>query len=206
MGIDPVTHSPRLDLLDLSTILNSSIYSNTQSQMNFSRLLGMQHPLINPDLIRLATSLLSSERRNHDFIIQNQLINGQAPTQIPPSLIQTPVQDTASDSNLMQYDDVAGFGSQWHQSNAGSILAEDYVPGTNFGYYGSDQTFQSNCTNNFSFQSVLSNMSTPSSSPTPLQSTSTNHNMNSCGTEDEREISYCSNNMFPDILDVTDFI
>ncbi|KAI3466627.1 hypothetical protein Pfo_023290 [Paulownia fortunei] len=228
MGIDPVTHSFRLDLLDLSTILNSSLYSNSPSQMKASRSLGMQ-PLINPELIRLASSLLSSQRQNHDFLIQNtsnslhqnQQINDnpQAHDQIPPLLIQTcqmqnPFQDltiptTCLDTTpsvplsnhdqahqLMHYDDVenfpqnlAGFGSQnckindWQQSD-GSLLStptEDYVPVTNYGYYGSDQsvvdptpssetsTFQSNPSNNFSFQSVLSNISTPLSIPTPLQ-------------------------------------
>ncbi|CAA2995899.1 transcription factor MYB102-like [Olea europaea subsp. europaea] len=49
MGIDPVTHSPRLDLLDLSTVLNSSLHN--ASHFNFSRLLGMQN-IINPDLLR----------------------------------------------------------------------------------------------------------------------------------------------------------
>ncbi|KAI3456352.1 hypothetical protein Pfo_013015 [Paulownia fortunei] len=266
MGIDPVTHSPRLDLLDLSTILNSSLYSNSPSQMNFSRLLGMQ-PLINPELIRLATSLLSSQRRNQDFLMQNthnnlhqnQLIsdNPQVPNQISlsniqPCQVQTPVQDltiptTCLDATpcvplsdhdqthqLMQYDNVerfpenlAGFGSQncqvneWQQSDGSilSTLTEDYVQVTNYGYYGSDQsvmdptpssetsTFQSNSSNNFSLQSVLSNISTPSSSPTPLHSYST-YNINSSSTEDERE-SYCSNILkfeIPNFLDVNDFI
>ncbi|CAA3031358.1 transcription factor MYB102-like, partial [Olea europaea subsp. europaea] len=48
MGIDPVTHSPRLDLLDLSTVLNSSLHN--ASIFNFSRLLGMQN-IINPDFL-----------------------------------------------------------------------------------------------------------------------------------------------------------
>ncbi|CAI9090371.1 OLC1v1025134C1 [Oldenlandia corymbosa var. corymbosa] len=40
MGIDPVTHSPRLDLLDLSSLLNSS--SSSSPQLNLSSLLGLQ--------------------------------------------------------------------------------------------------------------------------------------------------------------------
>ncbi|KAL2244852.1 protein ODORANT1 [Sesamum indicum] len=261
MGIDPVTHSPRLDLLDLSTILNSSLYANSSSQISFSRLLGMQS-LINPELLRLATSLLSSSHtQNQDFLVQNNPLirdNPHVSNQISQSLIQpciqTPVQDltiptscldttpnscTVSLSNhdqahpFMQYDNVqdldAGFGSQncqlneWQLSDGSmlSTLTEDYLPVTNYGYYGSDHqsvvdpapsseasTFQqSNSSNNFSFQSVLSNISTPSSSPTPLHSNST-HNINSSSTEDERE-SYCSNMLkfeIPDILDVNDFM
>ena len=60
MGIDPVTHSPRLDLLDLSSILSS--------QISMARFLGAQsqqqqehhQALVNPELIKLATSLMSS--------------------------------------------------------------------------------------------------------------------------------------------------
>ncbi|KAJ6706967.1 PROTEIN ODORANT1-LIKE [Salix viminalis] len=69
MGIDPVTHNPRLDLLDLSSILSSSLYNS--SQMNISSMLGVQ-PLVNPGLLRLATSLLSSQRdQTQNFAIQN---------------------------------------------------------------------------------------------------------------------------------------
>ncbi|KAL0305834.1 UNVERIFIED_CONTAM: Transcription factor [Sesamum radiatum] len=259
MGIDPVTHSPRLDLLDLSTILNSSLYANSSSQISFSRLLGMQS-LINPELLRLATSLLSSSHaQNQDLLVHNNPLirdnNPHVSNQISQSLIQpciqTPVQDltiptscldtapnscTVSLSNhdpLMQYDDVqnldAGFGSQncqvneWQLSDGSmlSTLTDDYVPVANYGYYGSDHqsvmdpapsseasTFhQSDSSKNFSFQSVLSNISTPSSSPTPLHSNST-YNINSSSTEDERE-SYCSNMLkfeIPDILDVNDFM
>ncbi|KAK4399038.1 Transcription factor [Sesamum angolense] len=188
MGIDPVTHSPRLDLLDLSTILNSSLYANSSSQISFSSCLDTP-----PNSCTVSLS-------NHDPLM---------------------------------YDDVqnldAGFGSQncqvneWQLSDGSmlSTLTDDYVPVANYGYYGSDHqsvidpapsseasTFhQSNSSKNFSFQSVLSNISTPSSSPTPLHSNST-YNINSSSTEDERE-SYCSNMLkfeIPDILDVNDFM
>ncbi|CAI9760292.1 unnamed protein product [Fraxinus pennsylvanica] len=107
--------------------------------------------------------------------------------------------------------------NEWQSSGLmPSIWAEDYVPAvTNYGYYGpsnqsiidpppSDDhtsTFQSNSSNNFNFQSVLSNISTPSSSPTPLQSNSTYINSSSTSHEDERE-SYCSNMLNFDIQDI----
>ncbi|KAL3519630.1 hypothetical protein ACH5RR_017779 [Cinchona calisaya] len=75
MGIDPITHTPRLDLLDFSTILNSANFYNPSSshdQINISRLLGVQ-PLINPELLRLATSLFSSQKKNQDFSLQNDV-------------------------------------------------------------------------------------------------------------------------------------
>ncbi|KAL7130163.1 hypothetical protein ABFS83_13G115000 [Erythranthe nasuta] len=234
MGIDPVTHTPRLDLLDLSRILNSSIYANSaqSTQVNFSRLLGLQ-PLINinPELIRLATSLLSSQRRNQqDFLHQTNLIENPVQELLP---IPTSSCFEAHDNNLVQYDpqsDLDGFGS--------IDLSTDLMEGdkyydhglvTNYGYnYGSDHhhqcvvmdnpvpalersTFdQSNSSaNNFSFQSVMSsNMSTPSTSSTPLHSNSAYNNINGSGTEDDRE-SYCSDLLkfeIPDIFDVNDFI
>ncbi|KAL2523955.1 MYB-like protein [Abeliophyllum distichum] len=235
MGIDPVTHSPRLDLLDLSTVLNSSLYSS--SQLNFSRLLGMQH-IINPELLRLATSILSSQTQNQDFLLQNnveenQISNAHVQNQMPPlvqpcQLLQTPVQD--DQARLMMQSNGENFSqncplNEWQSSGLmPSILTEDYVPAvTNYGYYGQsnqsvmdpppsdDQTstFQSNSSNNFSFQSVLSNISTPSSSPTPLHSNSTYINSSSTTShEDERE-SYCSNMLnfdIQDILDVNEFM
>ncbi|KAK4491691.1 hypothetical protein RD792_002457 [Penstemon davidsonii] len=230
MGIDPVTHSPRLDLLDLSNILNS------QSQINFSRLLGMQS-LINPDLIRLASSILSSQRQNQDFLIQNQ----QPSNHINPTSLnqmQIPLQNhsttyldmnngllnQAPDHNqFVQYDhDVQQFPQNlaWEECNNNNgvpIMEDNYVPVANYDYnYGPGQsvldqnpssettsTFQSNssASNNFGFQTGLSNISTPSSSPAPL-------NSNSTYNEDERE-SYCTSMLkfeIPDIFDVNDFM
>lgn len=277
MGIDPVTHSPRLDLLDLSSILNSSFHAT--SQMNLSRLLGVQ-PFVNPELLRLATSLLSSQKKIHqeDFppLLQNQsqenifYNNNNNPQvqnhhQLPP-LVQhsqlqatntTQVQDVptctttttmstttpmcvpySSEAQLMQPNaeqifsssNLSNFSSQncdefnqW-QNDDGVLqappctLTEDYHHQLALQNYAQSildasdtTTFQSNNnTNNFSFQSVLSTLSTPSSSPTPLNSNSTNYiNSSSCTTtEDERE-SYCSNMLkfeIPDILDVSEFM
>lgn len=73
MGIDPVTHSPRLDLLDLSSILSSSLYNSSHHQMNMTRFLGVQ-PVVNPELLKLATSLMSSSQRGsnqNSFFFQN---------------------------------------------------------------------------------------------------------------------------------------
>ncbi|XP_042026350.1 transcription factor MYB102-like [Salvia splendens] len=215
MGIDPVTHSPRLDLLDLSTLLNPSLYGQQQQQqynINFSRLLGSQ-PLISPELIRLASSLLSSDRRSQQPLLvpQSQLTtncyNQNSPTHLPATSSQNQNQNqNQNQDHLMQY------GGQ----NLGAVSGEwpEYDQIGNYGYYGSDQSvvdpgpgqsseisaFQSNSSSNgFSFQSVLSNISTPSSSPTALHS----YNM----TEDERE-SYCSDMLKFDIAaaDILDFI
>ncbi|XWS12746.1 hypothetical protein CRYUN_Cryun37aG0116900 [Craigia yunnanensis] len=241
MGIDPVTHSPRLDLLDLSSILSSSLYN--QSQMNMSRLLGVQS-FVNPELLRLATSLMSSQRenQNQNFLLQNveenQLCSSQVLNQYQPltqsNHLPTQVQEIPActslntpfsvpfsneaqlmNPNVVQFPSNLTDLSDWQGNAMPSNLTEDYMPlPPNYNCYGSDQTimdpssetsnFHSNNSNqSFSFASVLS---TPSSSPTPLNSNSTY--INSSSTEDERE-SYCSNILqfeIPDILDVNDFM
>ncbi|KAJ4703354.1 MYB transcription factor [Melia azedarach] len=250
MGIDPVTHSPRLDLLDLSSILSSSLYNS--SQMNISRLLGVQ-PLVNPELLRLATSLMSSQRENQSsnqnqtFLLQNvqgnqlgdpqsqyqQLIQPENAQQLQIPLQEIPACTTLSTpcvpfsneqaqlmnpnveqfpTNFTNFSNQNSEPNEWQSNGMPSNFAEDYVPiPPNYSYYGSDQTvmdpssetsnFHSNNSNqNFNFASVLS---TPSSSPTPLNSNSTY-----MSTEDERE-SYCSNMLkfeIPDILDVNEFM
>lgn len=240
MGIDPVTHSPRLDLLDLSSIISSSFYNS--SQMNMSRFLGVQ-PLVNPEFLRLATSLMSSQSENENILLQNlqenQLYNPEIQNQIA-QLVQTdelqgPVQELPSctalstscvscpseaqvvEPNVEQFPsnftDFSSSNSQltheWQSSGLPSNFTEDYVPLPGYSYYGSDQqtlmdpssetsTFLSNNSNqNFSFASVFS---TPSSSPTPLNSNSTHINS---GTEDERD-SYCSNMLKFEITDILD--
>ncbi|MBA0862319.1 hypothetical protein Goshw_007129 [Gossypium schwendimanii] len=91
-GIDPVTHAPRLDLLDLSAILTSTLCN--QSLLNASNLLGAQ-PLLNPQLLRLANTLLSLKQENPDILVQslhnNQLSNSQqhlVPSSLQPSQLQ----------------------------------------------------------------------------------------------------------------------
>ncbi|GLT83061.1 hypothetical protein SLE2022_013730 [Rubroshorea leprosula] len=231
MGIDPVTHCPRLDLLDLS-ILSSSLYN--QSQMNFSRLLGAAPPLLKPELLRLAASLASSQhdqiqnQNQNSYLLQNvqqtELCNppqGENQYQLP--LMQTLVQDIpfSNEAQFMNYNmdqfqpnltaDFCGQISGGESSEMPSSLTEDCIPlpSSYDNYYVSEQAilelssetsnFQSNESNqNFGFVSVLS---TPSSSPAPLNSNSTYINCSS--TEDERE-SYCSNIFKFDIQDILD--
>lgn len=240
MGIDPVTHSPRLDLLDLSSILNHSIYNNSSHhQMNLSRLLGHVQPLVNPELLRLATSLISSQRQNtNNFLIPNNLQENQiiCQNQLPQMVQNNQIQDfstisttpcvpfSSHEAQLMQppittkiedfSSDLENFGNsqnncqvinddEWQLSNG---VTDDYFPLQNYGYYDPLTSDENN--NNFNLQSVvLSNLSTPSSSPTPLNSNSTYfNNSSSTTTEDERD-SYCSNMLnfdnIPNIWDTT---
>ncbi|XP_022777375.1 transcription factor MYB102-like isoform X2 [Durio zibethinus] len=156
MGIDPVTHSPRLDLLDLSSILSSSLYN--QSQMNMSRALGVQS-FVNPELLRLATSLMSSQTKNQNqnpnFLLQNveenQLCNSHVQKQYQPFMqsnhLPTQVQEIPACISLntpcsIQFSDEAQLISpnvdhfpsnltdlsDWQGNAMPSNLTEDYVP------------------------------------------------------------------------------
>ncbi|KAL6282201.1 hypothetical protein ACE6H2_013130 [Prunus campanulata] len=149
MGIDPVTHSPRLDLLDFSSVLSSSLYNSShQHQMNFSRLLGQPIGL-NPELLRLATSLIQSQRENNhssnSFLLQNsqetnnfhQLCNNpQIPfQQVQSNQLQQPIQEISFSneapqlilqqangdypSNLSDFRSQNSQPSDWQQSNVG---------------------------------------------------------------------------------------
>ncbi|KAK3188137.1 hypothetical protein Dsin_027698 [Dipteronia sinensis] len=222
MGIDPVTHSPRLDLLDLSSILSSSLYNS--SQINISRLLGVQPNLVNPELIRLATSLMSSQRdQNQQSFHAHQ--NVQDHHQINQICNQQEAEQFQYQQQQIMDHQVPQQVAEQFQTNFTNFSNQNdlYVPTINLpshdqhysNYYGgcgnSDQTVVmdpsissvTNPNNNFSFASVLS---TPSSSPTPLNSNSTtNYNIS---TEDEIE-SYCSEMLkfeIQDILDVGEFM
>ncbi|KAA8519895.1 hypothetical protein F0562_014195 [Nyssa sinensis] len=224
MGIDPVTHTPRLDLLELSSILSSSLYN--PSQMSISRLLGVQSQ-VNPELLKLANSLLSSQSENPNFLLQNvqenELCSAQFQNQLPPLIqpnqLETLIQETQPmPANVEQFSsNFTDFNSQSCQLNTlqnNGMPTEDFATLPNYSYYASDQsfmdpppsensTFQSNNSNNFSFASVLS---TPASSPAPLNSNSTY--INGSSTEDERE-SYCSSMLkfeIPDIFYVNEFM
>ncbi|QCD76678.1 transcription factor MYB102-like [Vigna unguiculata] len=102
MGIDPVTHSPRLDLLDISSILNASFYGSSQM------LLGMQQSMVNPELLRLASSLFSSSQQHKHLEMcapkgqQNQLCDPQVQNHVPHlAQFQDPVQEVPACSTTV---------------------------------------------------------------------------------------------------------
>ncbi|XP_058735509.1 transcription factor MYB102-like [Vicia villosa] len=218
MGIDPVTHSPRLDLLDLSSILNSSFYASAS--------------MMNPEILKLAASLFSSQE-NHQIDQNQQVISHLVQTQIQDSIHQeaynklmnpNPPFDSSmlfnqshfveSSENLYPSSFIPEFGfQQQHEHAQSSTITDDFVH--QLPSYGNDlfmephisetSTFHSNNINqNFDLPSVLS---TPSSSPARLNSNSTY--INGTSIEDETE-SYVSNNMFEfqisDILGVNEFM
>nr|GMC78758.1 transcription factor MYB102-like [Ipomoea batatas] len=256
MGIDPVTHSPRLDLLDLSSILNtpSPLYNYPCQQINLSRLLGLQQNLLNPHVLRLASSLFSPPVQRHglnpEFGLQNnanQMCNLENPgfqtvqdnvqfscpqsvtqeqTELP---VQIDVNNVTFSQVTQQPNNVDQFQPQfssfpigncqeneWQNNGIPSSLTEDNLPLQNYGCYQPaavdpqsimDPPLSDASTFCRSFQSVLS---TPSSSPAPLNSNSTY--INSCSTttmDDEIDISYSSNLIdfdYSSILEVNEFM
>ncbi|KAK3016812.1 hypothetical protein RJ639_007431 [Escallonia herrerae] len=216
MGIDPVTHSPRMDLLDLSSILNSA-------QLSLSNFLGLQ-TLLNPEVVRLA-NFLASYQESPELLLQkiqgDQLCNAELQNQAPimqSSQLQTLTQEIqnctqssvscASLSNqaqLMQGNvpwALTNLGSQNFQENlAPSPFTESLVSQQNYGNCGSDQALNNN-SQNFTFGSFTP---TPLSSATPLNSPSA---VNNSSTDDEME-SYCSNFLkfhLPEGLDFDNFM
>lgn len=224
MGIDPVTHAPRLDLLDLSSILSSTLCN--QSILNMSNLLGTQ-ALMNPELLRLATTILSLKQESQvpfpQNLQENQLCNFLLQNQVQPlqpNQYQAPIQEGfSSESNQLMQANVEGFLSKVatfgnsQENSIASNLNEDFFCQPNDTYCSSNpiapdlaenSNFQSlyNSYQNFSFDSVVS---TPKSSPTPLNSSSTFINSS---TEDDRD-SHCSNLLkfeIPESLDIDEFM
>ncbi|PQQ06789.1 myb-related protein 315 [Prunus yedoensis var. nudiflora] len=154
MGIDPVTHAPRIDLLDLSSILSSYMCNNPAAALlNLSSLLSstqQQQPLVNPELLRLATNLLSIKHenpelcsQNYNLHDQNQLCNSQQQnSQVLPSLqshdqLQNLIQgdfsvDVAKMKQLMQVINAEGYSPNMTNFNCPTVSQENMVP-SNFG-------------------------------------------------------------------------
>ncbi|KAJ7946895.1 MYB transcription factor [Quillaja saponaria] len=214
MGIDPVTHTRKLDL--------SSILSYNSSQINLQSLLAGMQPLVNynPELLRLATSLFSSssQRQNPNFnsFIQNiaqenslflhnqfpQLVLAdqiqEAPMMDATTCVSYPLSDQAQfveSNNVEQYPSICWESNGNGNPAATSSSTQDcYVSLQSYYNYGSEQNLMdppisNNSNQDFSFGSVLSS---PSSSPTPLNSISTYIN-GSSSIEDEKD-SYGSSN------------
>ncbi|KAL1567654.1 transcription factor MYB41-like [Salvia divinorum] len=199
-GIDPVTHAPRLDLLDLSSILSSP-------HLNLSNLLRLQ-TLLNP----LALTLLSSNVENPNILLQklqeNQLLDSHTLNNQTPAFQPSQYENLMSEQNPSNLADSSlPNPPQSAQNNLGQLhttspsssdqVFQNYYPtnenGSNFFYGVSDQMKAVDLSENSSFDSVLS---------TPSASTFING-----GTEDEKE-SFCSNLLrfeIPESLDQLDY-
>lgn len=251
MGIDPVTHTQRLDLLELSSLLSSSLYnpSSSHQQIHVQNLLGNMGPLVNQNLLNLATTLLSYHPKttstststrfnapqnvqeiNPLNVHQNQFQSFQPNVQpctissttsntstVPSYLndtqfMQLPKMDPLSESltSCTSWPD-SSLSNMWQNSVGEQALftpAESYaaMASTN-GYLDSTQSssivnslsenqafVSSEVPNNIANMSFSSLLSTPSSSPHNLYSSSATYanSKNTITHEDERD-SFCSN-------------
>ncbi|KAE8672938.1 Transcription factor MYB32 [Hibiscus syriacus] len=200
-GIDPVTHAPRLDFLELSSILGLTLCG--QSVVNASNLLGAQ-TLLNPQLLSLANTILSLKQENPDSVLQylnqNQLCTTSTAVPCTSMINQTGLtqEGFSSDMTNLSYPN-----SQ--ENLTSSILTNAFVgqPNTTVPVLSETPNMQSLDGNqNYSFDSVRS---TPTSSPTPLHSSSTY--LNRCSTDDEIEsFSTLSKFEIPEGLDINDFM
>ncbi|XP_020577620.1 transcription factor MYB34-like [Phalaenopsis equestris] len=220
MGIDPVTHFPRLDLLDLSSLLNPMLCN--PGQLDLSRLLTSIDPLVNSELLRLASNLLQSQSQNTNLVpAQEQQAPNLSTSQqdLASSYIQNLVQ---SNSQNVDFDSSAQF--KWQSTNrANNVcnLGDNFIPVDNNGSYNVDNMGQymvpnfvrdQNDQTAFNFQIPYdvnhdSVLSTPSSSQT-LNNSNCSTYLNSSTDHDQE--SYSSANLFnfeiPDLLDVSDFM
>ncbi|KAL0399971.1 UNVERIFIED_CONTAM: Transcription factor [Sesamum radiatum] len=224
MGIDPVTHAPRLDLLDLSSLLSSP-------QLNLSNLVRLQ-TLLNPEALRLALSLLPSQNENPDILLQKKLqenqllnsqlqgqapaiqpnqfeniINQQTPSNLPTSSFQNPPQSLQGDLGHYSIDSTnstcqifQNIFTRTATATTTTTTSDQSLPTDlpRFCYGISDQ-MRTDLSDNSSFQSFNSSSSINNSQNFSFDSVlstplSSPPPLINCSTEDERE-SFCSNLM-----------
>lgn len=190
MGIDPVTHAPRLDLLELSSLLSSSLYN---SSLNPAGFVGS---MFNPSFLSLATAFLSSNQTKNLEInnLAGDIQQIQNPYE-PYQGNQVPVITQVSQADLNQFSANPGLPNLWQIDNNVSD-SKGFLPttmqninGYNHGFYLGDQNLQQVCTFSEKIPNLVpfgSLLSTPSSSSTPLN--------NGSSTEDIERDSYCSSN------------
>ncbi|CAH1429034.1 unnamed protein product [Lactuca virosa] len=216
-GIDPVTHRPRLDLLDLSSILSSASF-------NLSNLFKIQS-LVNPQVLRLANLLAStsSNQENKELFLNNYIAPvNQKPNEPIANVTSTPSNLPSNQlwhqENHMQVNNGQYFSGNLVSLNSQSsqeklmppCITDNSIALQNYSDQFTSQASESSSfqpsnteNNNFNIDSIFP---TPISSPTPLDSSSMF--INGSSTEDEIE-SYC-NNIFkfeiPESLELEDFM
>ena len=200
MGIDPVTHTPRIDLLDLSSIIATAIRSHPI--LGLSTLLNNQAQALNPESLRLISTLLALKQEdpnaNNSHLQNEEHAQIQAQMDTLSQLLQPndEINNNTNSSMIPITNFVECSNSQENMNFLASNLSGDDV---NHVY---DDGLKPKASD-FGFESVIT---TPKSSPTPLNSSSTCIN-NSCN-EDERD-SFCSNFLqfeIPQGLDFADFM
>ncbi|KAL1346124.1 hypothetical protein HN51_019844 [Arachis hypogaea] len=223
MGIDPMTHTPRLDVFQLSSILSSTLYNNNNSpQINnnyYPTLFGIGSSSVanNPSqVLSLLASLLSYQSRNNDNILNQQNQLGT----ISPLLLQN--QMHLNPSQAFQPNQPCANNFHVETQNMKSKL-EPQIPSTSTpfshqntlpnlwhynggGYMANQQGFPSLLENNNQIlcsegimanfnlmNSMLSSSTASSSSPSNLNSSSSTTFVNGTTTTEDERDSYGSN-------------
>jgi transcription factor MYB, plant len=207
-GIDPVTHTPRLDhLFDMSSIniLRSALLGGT-NPMNpsFLNLLGGAQALMNPELLKLAaTATLLNNNINLGSQNQQQINNVANGT-------QQQVQNQVYNQDQFQ------IPTQTHNVNnglLGNMSCSSSAENTNPCYFGEDLISKQyselfHCLNNDGNKNSMGYESVISTTPLSTTPTPSSTYVNSC-TEEERD-TYCSDIFKFEIpestLDINDFL
>ncbi|XP_057751057.1 transcription factor MYB41-like [Arachis stenosperma] len=215
MGIDPITHAPRLDhLLDVSSILRTLI-ANPSSLLSLQALLTHPQPfLFNPELLKLLaaattpSTLMSTknDQNNPDFAsssssssqninnnnndILQQILSGKLNQLVAPKEEFVTHGHFETPISTIQ-GNVEGLME--NNNNNFNVLQQDQV-----GFIGNQDLDNNNIANqnSFGYDSVLS-------SPNQMNSSSTYVNSSA------EEESYCSELFkfqIPDTLDISDFM
>ncbi|XP_039025670.1 transcription factor MYB41-like [Hibiscus syriacus] len=210
MGIDPFTHTPSLDLLELSSLLSSSLYNSALNPTGFAGNIG---PIFNPNLFTLATAFMSGQNKNmEDSNPENIQVQNQFES-YHENQFHNPVQfcpTSSSSSTCMNQILQANWNhfpaNMWQLDDNVNNYSKGFLPMQNYGYHhefnqsiicsSADQK-QTCLTENIpSLNPFGSILSTPSSSSTPLNSSSNTY-VNNNGTGSAAEYiergSYCSN-------------
>ncbi|CAN6984207.1 unnamed protein product, partial [Brassica oleracea var. botrytis] len=197
--------SPRLDLLDISSILASSLYNSSSHHHQ------QQQPLVNPEILELAASLFS-QNQNQNFVMDHYSKTHDKKTSYHHDVNQTRVNQYQTNHHELQYclppfpnkahiNDMDHHGEHTFASNSNTSVQDCDIQSCN--YYSSSNFID------HSFNFADSVLNTPSSSLATLNSSATTYiNSSSCSTEDEIE-SYFSNFLkfdIPDFLDINGFI
>ncbi|XVF78035.1 hypothetical protein PTKIN_Ptkin14bG0095900 [Pterospermum kingtungense] len=218
MGIDPVTHSPRLDLLELSSLLSSSLYNSSQLNPTTGPL-GVGS-MFNPNFLNLASAVLSSRNKNLEItttpenIQQNQ---GQNPIQACTQLLQANLNHFSTNPTTQSCQN-STLPISWLEHGTDYITVSNtkgLFPMQNYGHQDNNQSFINSLADQNLLQACFygnntipslstfgSLLSTPSSSSTPLNSSSNtyvNKNGSSITTEDVERDSYCSSMLMFDV-------
>ncbi|XWS09917.1 hypothetical protein CRYUN_Cryun39dG0031000 [Craigia yunnanensis] len=217
MGIDPVTHTPRLDLLELSSLLSSSLYNS--SQLNRTGLLGIGSMFNPPNFLNLATAILSSQNKNLEisttpeniqqnqqtgnFQFQNQYESYQGnqvqnPIQACTQLLQANLNHFSTNPTSLscQNNTLPNLLQEYDRGNINVSNSKGFFPMQNYGYHDSNQSI----INSFADQNQVcfsenipslstfgSLLSTPSSSSTLLNSSSTTYFNNNGSSTEDIE-------------------